>query len=667
MRLSTRPARLGVTLQLRFSVPHHRNPLHHAVMTSPWADTGDGELLERLSVVSGAMMFIVNLTPKTLWVSDRLVETTGYSFEDFAFERFENPFIPVDDLPPLIAALTKFLGSDDTVSEPVSNRFIDRWGGTLHVHSRITKVLWKGEQALLYTTFEDAPESDGAVELQQHYRSLVEAADDSIVRLTADLCVQYSNRCFQDLLGLPPIELHTMAFPDLVLPPHREAIRAALQGTDDRVEVRVPVTGASGGEVWIEGTFVRTPRGPDAGSLQAILRDTTERRRLDARVQQADKQETLSRLAGGIAHDLNNILTGIMGSAALAEDELTRGESASESLANIHTAAVRAGELSSSMLAYAGEGSTKRAPIDLTRLVEEMRPLLTTAVSKNVRLELRLPEERLTIVADDTQLRQVLMNLIINAADASPDGAKVTVDLSHSPRLPEPPLGSQLFGEVPRGGPVAVVRVIDRGVGMAPDLVRRIFDPFFSTKGTGRGLGLASALGIMTRHGGVICVGSEVGRGTAMELWLPLPDVTLPEARPTRVPDTTPIGGTALVVDDEPMIRRLVGRTLERLGYTVLYANCGERALERMDAHGPSIRLVVLDQTMPGMGGAEVLARLRVDYPALPVLCISGYTPDLDANPLDPHTAFLSKPFTTQQLGEMVGRTRRWNARVDHG
>jgi len=207
-------------------------------MSAPWADTGDGVLLEHLSVATGAMMFIVSLKPKTLWVNDALVEQTGYTFEDYAFERFENPFIPPEDIAVVLAELTRFLASDDGVSREVRNRFVDRWGGTLHVRSRIAKILWKGEQALLYTTYLAGPDQAQAVELEQRYRSLVEAATDAIVRLTPALTVQFSNRSFQALVGKPPLELNSLRFTDLVAQSHRAELHRQL--TSDAVTILPP-------------------------------------------------------------------------------------------------------------------------------------------------------------------------------------------------------------------------------------------------------------------------------------------------------------------------------------------------------------------------------------------------------------------------------------------
>ncbi len=625
-------------------------------LNGTWADTADGELLERLSRATGAMMFIVNLTPQTLWVNDALVATTGYSFDDYYFQRFENPFIPAEDTVRVVEALGQFLASEDGVSEVIRNRFIDRWGGTLHVRSHITKIMWKGERALLYTTFQESPATSEATETEQHYRSLVESATDAIVRLAPDLTLQYSNRCFQDLVGHKPLLLNTLKFTDLVVEEHREAVRKQLGADQDRLAISAPISRAGGTAAWVEGTFVRTKRGPGAGLLQAILRDTTERRQLDARIQQAQKRETLGQLAGGIAHDLNNILTGVLGSVTLAEDAIRQGRPAGGALADIRLAAQRAGQLSSSMLAYAGEGNMQRVPIDLRPLVAEMRPLLSSALSRNVELKVSTSTERVEVLGDEIQLRQVVMNLVVNAADASrPAGGVVAVQAGVRP-LDAAPVGALTFGDPPPMGPVAFVRVEDQGQGMPPEVVARIFDPFFSTKAKGRGLGLAAVLGILGRHAGCVRVRSVVGVGTEVEILLPLSQTltpTLPQASPPAAVALARGSASILVVDDEAIIRSVSRRAFESVGYDVLEAATGEEALVVLREH-PDVRAVVLDQTMPGMGGAAALILIRETYPTLAVVRTSGYSADSGQLANDPRTCFLGKPYGTHELLAVV-------------
>jgi two-component system cell cycle sensor histidine kinase/response regulator CckA len=618
-------------------------------------NTGTNDLFEILGGITDAMLFVTDVaTAETLWVNNKLVEQTGYTLEDYQFQRFENPFMPAEDIQRIGEFLGEFLPSSATTSELFHNRFIDRWGGTLHVQSRIAKVVWEGQPALLYSTVLEETDRQQSIEVEQRYRSLVEAASDSIVRLRTDLTVQYSNQCFQDLLGRTPVALSAQPFTELVLPSHRESASKRLLSTAERFTLSIPLAVSSGDSIWLEGTFVRISSGEDAGLLQAILRDTSESRRLNERMQRAQKRETLGQMAGGIAHDLNNILTGIMGSAILAERAGDHGSLVMEALADIQVAAQRAGELSASMLAYAGEGESKRVTIDVAELTSEMKALLASGVARELELRVTTPSDVIPVLADEVQLRQVVMNLITNAADATrAQGGTIKVEAGVQDRGDSPLEGSPLFGTPPVDERVAFVRVSDGGAGMSPEVLNQIFDPFFSTKAKGRGLGLAAALGILERHGGCVRVASELGQGTVMEIELPLSVEKLARRVNVAAFDTTMAGeGPILIVDDEVTIRSIMGKILVPLGYNVLEAGSGEEALRLIS---PKVRVVVLDQTMPGMSGDRTFMEIRARFPDMPIVRTSGYS-SLSSTPEDGLTVFISKPFGVSQLIEAVQR-----------
>jgi len=624
-------------------------------MTTP----DDRSLFELLASMTDTMLFVTDLTASdSLWVNDTLVQATGYTLEDYRFQRFENPYIPAEDVARVGAFVGAFLQSDATVSEGfVRNRFVDRWGGTLHVRTRVAKITWEGVPALLWSTTVEQRE-DASVEVEERYRSLVEAASDCIVRLRPDLTVHYSNRFFQQLVGLGPVQLRTTRFPDLATAPFRDEVEASLLGGTGRFPMSVPITRHDGGVAWLEGTFVRIERGDDAGRLQAVLHDSTERRQLDERVQRAQRRETLGEMAGGIAHDLNNILTGILGSATVAGEGVEAGTPLAQALSDIRLAALRAGQLSTSMLAYAGEGNAERLPVDVAELVGEMRALVASALGKGLELAIDVPSVALPVRADEVQLRQVVMNLIFNACDASrATGGVVSVKAGvqlavTAPRRP----GQHVFGPIPTTDEVVYVRVTDQGSGIAAEALARIFDPFFTTKGKGRGLGLAAALGILERHGGCARVVSEVGEGTEIEMWLPLCEEAVPQrvVRP-QVHRVAP-GASVLVVDDEPMLRKLARHALEPLGYEVLEAESGEHALDLLAMQSAPPTAMVLDQTMPGMGGDRTLVEVRAAFPSLPVVRTSGYAADPRLAEGDAYTLFLGKPYGLRQLAVAVGQ-----------
>ena len=620
--------------------------------------SNDRALFESLAAASEAVIGVTDLDANVLWVSDGLIAMTGYTLDDYKFQRFENPYIPAEDVAVVTEFLADFLATEATLSGVVRNRFVDRWGGTLHVRSRIAKITWEGQSALLYSIVAQDPQGKQSLEVEQRYRSLVEAASDSIVRLRPDLTVQFSNPCFRELMGRTAAELNRLPFGELVVPEERGAVIDLLRSTQERFQVTVAALDREGKTIWLEATFVRIPSGPDAGLLQAVLRDTTQRRKLDARVHLAQKRETLGQMAGGIAHDLNNILTGILGSATVAEREVPPHGKVAGALADIRIAALRAGQLSSSMLVYAGEGSTEPVAVDLVELVGEMKSLLASGLDKNIELRFETPSRRVGVRADPVQLRQVVMNLITNAADAvSGAGGQVTVVAGQRPCTPEVDVSAHLFGTPPANGTTAFVRVTDDGSGMSDAVIGRIFDPFYSTKGQGRGLGLAAVIGIVDQHGGCIRVQSEVGVGTQIEIELPVFAEPLPTTKQTgQALATADRLHTILVVDDDALIRKVVRRSLQPLGYKIIEADSGEAAIEVLKQGDASVSAVLLDETMPGMGGTQTLVEVRVLNPTMPVIRMSGYLagPDPTSSTSDDCIFMLQKPFGVRELAQVV-------------
>jgi CheY-like chemotaxis protein len=344
---------------------------------------------------------------------------------------------------------------------------------------------------------------------------------------------------------------------------------------------------------------------------------------------------------------------GILGQAGLALMELSADAPLRRRLLQIEKAGTRAAELTNQLLAYSGRGRFQVEPISLTLLVDEMEGLLETVISKKAVLEHHYSPDLPCIEGDATQIRQVVMNLITNASDALGDqSGRITISTGVMESGPETPC---LAGTPPTGSAI-FLEVKDTGVGMESDTLQRIFDPFFTTKFTGRGLGLAAVLGIVRGHEGAIQVASKPGRGTAFRLIFPRSSkrlknlVSQEAARPTYRSQ-----GLILVVDDEEIVRTVASSTLERCGFTVITANHGRKGLDSFREHADRIRLVILDLTMPVMGGDEVLSSLRADGgpgATVPVLLSSGYSStDVADNlqrlgPLN----FLQKPYGPDDL-----------------
>ena len=377
-----------------------------------------------------------------------------------------------------------------------------------------------------------------------------------------------------------------------------------------------------------------------------------QRRRSEEQMRNAQKLESLGVLAGGIAHDFNNLLVGVLGNAGLALLELPEDSSARQPIRDIEISAQRAAELTRQMLAYAGRGRFRVEPVDLSSVVEEMSQLLRRVISRRTQLSLRLARQVPSVVADVTQLRQVVMNLITNASDALDDAAGTVTLETGTVNADRAMLASTYLNEELPPGSYVYLEVSDTGSGMDPATSARIFEPFFTTKFTGRGLGLAAVLGIVRGHKGAISVRSTPGEGTTFRVLLPASTGT---AGATDAPTGSVLSrgaGLVLLVDDEEAVRGLARRVLERGGYQVLEAKSGEDALSALADHRNSVCAVVLDLTMPGLGGEATLQKIREQNPGLPVIVSSGYVPEEEGALAG--VPFLAKPYRPSDLVDAV-------------
>ena len=420
-----------------------------------------------------------------------------------------------------------------------------------------------------------------------------------------------------------------------------------------------------GGETfptWMTATFLQDGEGGPSG-IVFIARDIAERKkteadrlRLEARVKQAEKLESLGSLAGGIAHDYNNILTGVLGNASLALQELPHDSPLRERMRGIELSAERAAELTDQLLAYAGEEQHVTRVFSLNDLIREQKLRFEESMTRNAKLELHLKRELPQIDADPSQITQAILNLLINAGDSLGEDEGVVMLRTSAINAKRSYFDGAVLDEGQAEGRYVFFEVSDSGCGMDEETQKKMFDPFFSTKASGRGLGLAAVLGIVRAHGGAIKVYSQPKRGTTIEVLFPVhrvPQVVREESGIFRAWKGT---GTALVVDDEELVREVAVKVLERQGFEVLRASDGPEALEIFERRRDDIRLILLDLTMPQMDGETVFREIRRHKTDVRVLLMSGYreknaTQGLEGEGL---AGFLHKPFRPNELVRKV-------------
>jgi len=382
-----------------------------------------------------------------------------------------------------------------------------------------------------------------------------------------------------------------------------------------------------------------------------------ERLRLEQQLLHAQKLESLGILAGGIAHDFNNILTGILGNSSLGMMRVDPDAPVAENLQNIEKAAIRAADLAKQMLAYSGKGMFVVEPINLNQLLDEMIHLLEISVSKKAELKLDLADTLPPVQGDPTQLRQIVMNLVINASEAIAEQSGVIAITTGFRHFDQHYLEGTWFDNAVTEGDYVFLQISDTGCGMDQKTLARIFDPFFTTKFTGRGLGMSAVLGIIRGHKGAIKVQSSPGCGTTFTILMPPCDEPLPERETENSEEIWRGSGTILLVDDEETICEVGAAMLEQLGYDVITADSGDAALERYQASS-DISLVILDLTMPQLDGEQTFLGLRALDPEVRVIMSSGYSEQevtkkfTGMGLLD----FIQKPYSIQRLQQVMKR-----------
>lgn len=512
-------------------------------------------------------------------------------------------------------------------------------------------------------------EETARAESDARFAALLEAACEGVWLVDENWQTKYTNPALTRMLGYPAEELLRLRLEQLILP--EDAPFLANKKTEretGRAESNETRLRAKDGQVvWV--SYSAAPIfGPDntfRGAV-AMLSDVTARKLAEAQAREEEEKlrefqrlEALGLMAGSIAHDFNNLLSGILGNLTFLRDEFPKQSNSQEALHAIEMASSRAAALCRQLLAYSGRGRFEVVTLDLSKFVTEMMDLLRTSVDRRHGVELSLTPEAFVRV-DASQLQQIIMNLVINASEAMKNRPGVIrISTTKVPTSSISLTGAQGVSSI-AASHVVILRVIDDGPGMSESVLSRIFEPFFSTKGQGRGLGLAAVLGIVRGHGGVMRVSSTPDVGTTFEFVLPASETAAEQTAPVRAPPTlSGQGETVLIIDDEPILRRTARRILERHGYTVIESEDGEQGIEMLYRQQKKLAAVLLDLTMPRMDGASVLRKLKDICPDLPVVLTSGFSEhEVEGLLTGRHRAFVPKPFTGELLLTALARVR---------
>jgi PAS domain S-box-containing protein len=507
-----------------------------------------------------------------------------------------------------------------------------------------------GDDHFTTLRFRDLTEFQSHQAKQREYTAILEQINDAVLVCDLDSHIRSCNDSAERLLGFKEPNLVGKLIRELLhveedvwLSEREQMLQTGL------VSVQRSWVSPAGREYVLEQrrSLIRDGEGNPSGKLIFLI-DVTERFREETKQRRTQRLESIGTLAGGIAHDLNNVLTPIVMSAKLLQRG--GGKTPERLIANIITAADRGGKMIKKLLAFAGGDEGQRTQVDLREILLELEEILSHTLPQMIDLRVSVPNKLRRVDADPTELSQVIMNLAINARDAMPDGGCIEIDVCNTNvECARANQSDQLVA-----GPHVLLTVADNGEGIPPEIIERVFDPFFTTKSQGKrtGLGLATTLGIIRSCGGDISVYSQRGVGTKFSIYLPSSKLAM-EVSEREDEEEIPIGQgeTILVVDDEPMILETARETLEFSGYQVITAASGTEAVAIYQHDGDSIDAVILDMMMPGMDGFETKDAIRTINPLAKVLASSGLRqPDRESGKMDDFNGCLAKPYNDEQL-----------------
>ena len=495
-------------------------------------------------------------------------------------------------------------------------------------------------------------------ESEERYRDLVENAHDIIY--SHDLEGNYTsiNKAGETITGYTVEEALKLNMADTVAPEHlprvRESMRRKLAG-EKVTAYEIDIIAKDGHRATLEVNTKYVIQDGQPVAVQGIARDVTERKQLEEQLRQSQKMEAIGQLAGGVAHDFNNLLTAINGYSSLALQRLDDSSSIKPYLEEVKKAGDRAANLTRQLLAFGRKQILQPIPLDLNGIVADLNKMLRRLIGEDIDLNAKLASDLKRIQADPGQIEQVLVNLVVNARDAMPQGGSLTIETANVELDRE---YAKTHASVQPGNYV-MLAVSDTGTGMSEETRTRIFEPFFTTKekGKGTGLGLSTVYGIVQQSGGSIWVYSELNRGTSFKVYLPQLEAPVTTRERKSSEEAVPRGSeTVLLVEDEEVVRGLAAHILEDAGYNVIKARGGDEAIQLCKKQNGRIDLLLTDVVMPEISGKEVAQRVTALLPHLKVLFMSGYTDEaiVHHGVLDSSVEFIQKPFTPLGLSKKV-------------
>ncbi len=622
------------------------------VYTLKGADEAYRTMVEKMA--EGALT--LTLDGLILFSNERFAGVLGLPLERVIGARIQD-FVAPEDADALSALLSGMKGRQAEL------RLKREAAAPVPVYLSVDNLILDGVEriCLMVTDLTEQKRNQEIVAAEKLARSILEQAAEAILVVEPSGRIIRASRAAERLAGTPVVlrrfdEAFKVSLATGADYPFREILlNAERSGAINAIEATARMPDGRKIDLLLSAAALR---GPEAGVLGCVvtLTDVTERKQREERLRQIQKLESIGLLAGGIAHDFNNLLVGVMGNASLAQEMLPPGHHAVELLQGVIKAGEQLANLTRQMLAYSGKGRFYVESLDLSELIPEMSGLVQPSIFKKIALHFELEPDLPPIEADRGQMQQVFMNLVLNAAEAiGSDAGLISVKTGVRDIDGQYIRRNHEAAEL-RPGKYVYLEVRDTGCGMEPATMAKIFDPFFSTKFTGRGLGLAAVGGIVRGHKGAIKVTSAPGKGSCFTVLLPAGQRRKEQPQAADYLAVPQGKGTVLMVDDEEIVREMAKKALTRYGYEVLLASDGLEAIDILKRHPGGISLVVLDQSMPGMSGEEVLPELRRVRPGINVVVSSGYNEAETMALFRGHQVggFIQKPYTSSGLAEKV-------------